>query len=134
MTKIRSSDKEWKEELKFGASNYLYLGPDKFESLMSQMISEIQIQLPSGSHLNFSKILKTTCVLGAFAGVSAKKTEASEIFEKLGFVKKNIWVMTDAESVLNLFRDHSGAVLIAGTGSICLARDFEVQKLDGKHF
>lgn len=65
--------------------------------------------------------------LGICAAISGVDSDSIEkdcrtIFEEMGFLKENLWIVNDCEVFLHLSKGPS-IVLISGTGSICYGRD-----------
>lgn len=107
-------------------SNINSIGSDQFRSLFEEMFRDVQV----GDDLRrLSDIIDKCSLVAGMAGLgigpSVNKERAAAVFRDLGVSQMRLF--SDAEMGLELIRG-DGAILIAGTGSICLG------KKDGKLF
>jgi len=112
-------------EIRLGASNVNTVGEVGVQRLLEQ-IAEIDVTLLTGGQVATSpqSIKSLMPQLGVIAGMSGHSSAENEpllttFFEAQGLPTGRTIVSGDAGLALNLV-DGSGAVLIAGTGSICL--------------
>lgn len=106
-------------------SNINTIGSDGVRQCLCDLFDDVRIE--NGIYLR--DILATCYVVAGMAGTGTldNKNAVINLFEELGIGKDHLLVTTDAALALQLI-DGDGAILIAGTGSICLG------KKNGKHY
>ncbi len=99
-------------------SNILICGEEALRTCFNTMFNDIRV-----GNDELVSLLPSCAVVAGIAGaaspVSKKQIEA--VFESFGIAKEHIAVFSDAELNLSLVDDNN-AMLIAGTGSICLGK------------
>lgn len=110
-------------QIEMGSSNINVVDQNKIKEDFQNLLNNLYI---GESLLPVKSIIKNSAFIGGFAGAGADepKKQMVEIIKSLGFPAKRVGVFTDAGLALELTGE-KGAILIAGTGSICFVQDGE---------
>ncbi len=110
---------ETTDTIKSTGSNINTIGYDGVKESLSTLFDDLTINNSQKAH----DILATCYVIAGMAGVGAinNKNAVIKIFEELGVQKDRLLLTSDAALALQLVPGN-GAILIAGTGSICLGK------------
>jgi N-acetylmuramic acid 6-phosphate (MurNAc-6-P) etherase/N-acetylglucosamine kinase-like BadF-type ATPase len=106
------------EEIRVGASNINSVGPAGVKATLETLFKDVKV----GEDLRDLKTLIGKCtVVAGMAGIGTPQNRetVTTLLEEWGVRRENLRLMTDADLGLQLLSGH-GAILIAGTGSICL--------------
>jgi N-acetylglucosamine kinase-like BadF-type ATPase len=99
-------------------SNMNVIGVDGVRQVFHNLIDDITIE----NDKSLRDILPTCYVVAGMTGTGGNnKNVIINLFEELGIHKNNVLLMHDAALALELVHG-DGAILIAGTGSICLGK------------
>ncbi len=95
-------------------------------SILNRSFSYLRRSCFDGLYIDgvlIESIVEQCAIVGGFAGASSQQTKDKliELFVQYGFVKKNIFLMSDLE-ISSSFIEDNGIVLIAGTGSVAFGR------------
>ena len=106
------------EKIEAAGSNVNDIGKDGVRTTLQSLFNDVQI-----NNQNLSLILPDCKVIACFAGIGAPQSRAivTSLLEEHGIRKENLTLLTDAEASLELITD-TGAILIAGTGSVCMGK------------
>ena len=106
------------DKIQATGSNMNVIGVDGVRHVFHNLIDDIIIE----GDKNLRDMLPTCHVVAGMTGTGGTNSNViSTLFEELGIDKNNVLVMPDAALALELV-DGDGAILIAGTGSICLGK------------
>ncbi len=111
-------------------SNVVVVGKERVGSVLKGLFAGLKV---GPEKIKVDNILSKSVFIGGFAGAGREKPrrEMIELVEALGFSPGNVSIYTDAGLAVELLGD-SGAILIGGTGSICLVKEEgEVNRFGG---
>ncbi len=106
------------EEIRAGASNINSIGAAGVKSTLAALFKDVHV---GSEEIELCKLVGKCQVVAGMAGVGLPQNRetVAALFEEWGVRRENLRLMTDADLGLELVNGH-GAILIAGTGSICL--------------
>ena len=112
------------DTIKAGCSNFVTVGENGVKNTIQELFKNVQI-LSEHSQITceLSSIAHRSIIVGGFAGGDQPESQAALklIFKSYGFNNDNLFIMTDADLVLE-GAPSPGIILISGTGSICLGK------------
>lgn len=106
------------DEIRAGASNINSIGAAGVKSTLAALFKEVRV---GSEEIELCKLIGKCQVVAGMAGVglSQNREAVTALFEEWGVRRELLHLMTDADLGLQLVNGH-GAILISGTGSICL--------------
>lgn len=112
---------EKKMEIVGGCANINTVGVEGLTAVFHQLFDDVLIG--ATEPLPFENIISRSELTLGLAGMGLKKTEqvVEDILKSFGFTSDQLYLHTDVGLALKLVKK-SGAVLIAGTGSICFGK------------
>jgi N-acetylglucosamine kinase-like BadF-type ATPase len=107
------------DKIEVAGSNINAIGFDRVKLALHELIDDITIE----NDKVLRDILPTCYVVAGMAGIGAgaNRVLLLKLFKELGIQKDHLILTSDAALALDLVHG-SGAILIAGTGSICLGK------------
>jgi len=111
-------------------SNFNSVGLDGMKKVFQALIDDTRIKI-HGVEQPLSTIIPQAQVLSGFGGITRHEEDTQKLLEQKGFNAEQIKILEDASLALELV-DRDGAILISGTGSICLGKkDNRPQRVGG---
>lgn len=112
----------WEDTAFLGASNINNIGLQAMSHWVDTLMG-LTCKLPSGKTFPLQSIAPQTAILGGIAGLwtSEKAAPIIQLFTNKGLLPDHILLEDDSQMALRL-TNNFGAIVIAGTGSICLGK------------
>ena len=108
------------EEVRTTCSNINTIGVEGLRTVLKKLFADVRLQKTGRPLLD---LLPNCQIIAGLAGAKppASKAAIGSVFEELGGSADHICVLSDIEVALASF-DANGAIMIAGTGSICMGK------------
>ena len=106
------------EKIEAAGCNVNDIGKEGVRQTLCTLFNDVQVDDQS-----LSALLPDCQVIACFAGIGAPQSRAIvlSLLEDRGIKQEHLTLLTDAEAALQLIKEN-GAILISGTGSICMAK------------
>lgn len=119
---LKTSTGKWEDTACLGASNINNIGLEAMSTWVDSLMS-LTCKLPSGETCSLQSIAPQTAILGGMASLwtSEKAAPVIQLFTNKGLPPEHILLEDDSQIALRLTNDF-GAIVISGTGSICLGK------------